>query len=236
MSVTYQLRPQYVGQFGGGVINVGGNGGYSFDVGAALTAGAGSIIAVDSNLVNALDDYAPLFRSSQTADPLIPALDLRVRTISVANGANVTETVFEARRANELYPRWRLLANGAMEIGDGTQTPLALNLSAANALAGQNSQSGTTYTLALADAGKMVLLNNVAAITLTVPPQSAVPFALNALVLLQQAGAGQVTVAPGAGVTLRSRGTALKTAGQYAVATLWQQATDVWVLWGDVIT
>jgi hypothetical protein len=49
VSVSYQLRPQYVGVYGGGQINV-GNAGYVFDVGAALTAGGGTIVAADADL------------------------------------------------------------------------------------------------------------------------------------------------------------------------------------------
>lgn len=98
----------------------------------------------------------------------------------------------------------------------------------------ENAQTGTSYTLVLTDAGKMVTCSNASAITLTVPPNSSVAFPTNTRIDLLQYGAGQVTVAAGAGVTIYSKGSALKMSAQYAGATLWKKATDTWVLVGDI--
>jgi len=97
-----------------------------------------------------------------------------------------------------------------------------------------NAQTGTTYTLVLADAHKMVTLSNASAITATIPPNSSVAFDVGDQVNLMQLGAGQVTVAAGAGVTLRSAGSLVKTSAQYAVATALKIATDEWVLIGNL--
>lgn len=99
-----------------------------------------------------------------------------------------------------------------------------------------NTQTGTTYTLVLTDAGKAVELNNASAITLTVPPNSSVAFPTGTTIEFAQLGAGQVTFTPGAGVTIRSRGTVTKMAGQYGVASIYKRATDEWVLTGDLTT
>lgn len=99
-----------------------------------------------------------------------------------------------------------------------------------------NNQTGTTYTPVLADAGNVIELNNAAAITLTIPPNSSVAFPVGTVVELWQQGAGQVTVAAGAGVTLRSPGGKTKLAAQYASAVLRQRATDEWCLEGDIST
>lgn len=93
-----------------------------------------------------------------------------------------------------------------------------------------------SYVLALADTGLVVELNKATACTLTVPPNSSVTFAVGTVVVVRQYGAGQVTVTAGAGVTIRSRGAALKLAGQYAEASLTQRAADEWVLSGDITT
>lgn len=98
-----------------------------------------------------------------------------------------------------------------------------------------NAQTGTTYTLVLADAHKLVTLNNSSAITLTVPPNSSVAFETGDQVNLLQLGAGQVTVAAGSGVTLRAQGTRVKLNGQYALATLVKIGTDEWVLVGNTV-
>jgi hypothetical protein len=98
-----------------------------------------------------------------------------------------------------------------------------------------NAQSAS-YTLVLTDAGKLVAVSNASANTLTVPPNSSVAFPVGTTLLVKQAGAGQTTVAAGSGVTVNSRGAALKLAGQYAYATLVKVATDTWDLSGDITT
>ena len=95
-----------------------------------------------------------------------------------------------------------------------------------------NAQTGTTYTLVLADAHKLVTLSNASAISLTVPTNASVAFDIGDQVNLLQLGAGQVTVG-GAGVTLRSQGSKLKLNGQYSTATLVKIGTDEWVLLGN---
>lgn len=97
-----------------------------------------------------------------------------------------------------------------------------------------NAQTGTTYTLVLTDAHKFVTLSNASAITLTVPPNSSVAFETGDQVNLMQLGAGQVTIAAGSGVTIRSEGSKLKLKAQYAVATLLKIDTDTWVAIGNL--
>ena len=99
-----------------------------------------------------------------------------------------------------------------------------------------NAQTGTTYTLVLTDAHKLVTQSNASAITTTIPPNSSVAFEIGDQVNLLQLGAGQVTVAAGAGVTIRSEGTKLKLKGQYAAATCVKIASDEWVLVGNLAT
>ena len=96
-----------------------------------------------------------------------------------------------------------------------------------------NAQTGTTYTLALSDANTLVTLSNAAAITMTVPPNSSVAFPIGARIDLAQIGAGQVTVAQGAGVTVNAT-PGLKFRAQYAGATLFKTATNTWLLFGDL--
>ena len=96
----------------------------------------------------------------------------------------------------------------------------------------ENAQPGTTYTLVLGDAGRMVTLNNAAAIALTIPTAAAVAFPVGTRIDILQFGAGQVTV--GGSVTIRSSGGKLKLSGQYSGATLWKRATNEWALIGDI--
>ena len=115
---------------------------------------------------------------------------------------------------------------------DDTLVTMAGEIEVATKDVTTNAQTGTSYTLALTDRGKTVSLANASAITLTVPPQSSVVWPANARIDLTQLGAGQVTVTPGSGVTLRSYQSKTKIAGQYAAATLIRITSDEWLLIG----
>ena len=98
----------------------------------------------------------------------------------------------------------------------------------------QNEQTGLSYTLVLADGGKVVEMNNLSANTLTVPPNSSVAFPVGTQILVVQVGEGQTTVAAGAGVTVNSKDGNLKLSAQWSAATLIKRATDAWVAIGDL--
>jgi hypothetical protein len=119
--------------------------------------------------------------------------------------------------------------------GGGTSGSVTLSFDyAVGNQAIENAQTGTTYTLVLTDAGKMVTLTNASPITLTIPTEASVAFPVNTRIDLIQYGAGQVTIG-GAGVTLNSSGSKKKLTGQYSGASLWKKATDTWVLIGDIV-
>lgn len=96
-----------------------------------------------------------------------------------------------------------------------------------------NAQTGTTYTTVIGDASKLVTLTNGSAITLTIPPNSAVAYAVGTKLDFAQLGAGQVTFAQGSGVTINSTPTK-KIRAQYGAATCIKTATNVWLLVGDL--
>jgi hypothetical protein len=128
-------------------------------------------------------------------------------------------------------------------VGSVTNTRIAADAVTTDKLSGaakagfnsiQNAQAGTTYTLALTDLGKLVELNNGASITLTIPTNASVAFAVGDRIDLLQTGAGQVTIAGAAGVTVNSESSKLKLAGQWAAATLIKRAADTWVAVGNL--
>jgi hypothetical protein len=126
-----------------------------------------------------------------------------------------------------------LVKDGALAIrtlGSSIDTTVFTGLTKATI----NSQTGTTYTLVLADAGKTIDLNNASAITLTVPLNSSVAYPVGTRIDLVQSGAGQVTVAATGGVTINSKGGNLKLTGQWSAATLIQRSANTWVLIGDI--
>ena len=97
-----------------------------------------------------------------------------------------------------------------------------------------NAQTGTTYTLQASDTGKIVQITNGSAITLTLANSLAVGFTCT----VSQGGAGKITFSPGSGASLHHRQSHNKTAGQYALATLYVTSNSggssaVYILGGD---
>jgi len=93
-------------------------------------------------------------------------------------------------------------------------------------------QSGTTYTLVIGDAGDYIQTTSSTAVTITVPPQSSVAWAADTEIYFEQNNTGQLTIAAGSGVTINSSET-LKTFARYSVIALKRVAEDVWTLTGE---
>jgi len=173
--------------------------------------------------------------------------------ISVANGTASTGAVIRLGEAT---------ANGTNYVGIQAPTTLAANvtytLPTADGTSGQvlstngsgtlswatdasgggasysavRTQSGTTYTLVLGDAGDYIQTTSTTAVTITVPPQADVTWAADTEIYFEQNNTGQITIAAGSGVTINSSET-LKTAARYAVVALKRVAENVWTLTGE---
>lgn len=124
------------------------------------------------------------------------------------------------------FPSSLATLTGSETLTNKTLTAPVVNLSL-------NAQTGTTYTLVLADNGKLVTLSNASAIALTVPTNASVAFPTGAIINIQQIGAGQVTVAGDTGVTVTST-PGLKLRAQYSAASIVKTGTDSWTLIGDL--
>ena len=98
-----------------------------------------------------------------------------------------------------------------------------------------NAQTGTTYGLVLADAFKLVTLNNADSILVTVPAHTTQAFPVGASIDLLQLGVGAVTLTSAGGVTINSKSGNKTLAAQCVGATLIKVATDSWVLLGDLV-
>ena len=98
-----------------------------------------------------------------------------------------------------------------------------------------NSQSGSSYTLASSDVGKLVEMSNASSNTVTVPPNSSVPISVGSQIVVVQTGTGQTTLAAGSGVTVNAT-PGLKLRAQWSSATLVKRSTDSWVAFGDLIS
>jgi hypothetical protein len=91
-----------------------------------------------------------------------------------------------------------------------------------------------SYTLAVADAGKVIEMNVASANNLTIPLNSSVAIPIGTTIDIVQYGAGQTTLVPTSGVTVRSKEGALKLTGQYSAVSLYKRGTNEWVAMGDL--
>jgi hypothetical protein len=98
-----------------------------------------------------------------------------------------------------------------------------------------NAQTGTTYTLVLADQGKLVTLDNGAAITVTIPTNAAVALPVGTVIAFAQLGAGAVSIEGDTGVTVNATsGGSEALSAQYATASATKLATDTWLVSGGL--
>lgn len=89
------------------------------------------------------------------------------------------------------------------------------------------------YTLVASDLGKLVEVNSATAVSLTIPTDS-VSFTEGDRIDILQSGAGQVTLTPGAGVTLNTDSGKRKLLSQWAACTLIKRGANSWVAIGNL--
>lgn len=148
-------------------------------------------------------------------------------TVDVSTGTDV---------ANSLNSAMASVETDATLTGDGnTGSPLSV----ANEISGfvvslGSEQSGTSYTLTLADSNKSISFTNAAPISLTIPSNASVAFAVGIKVVVRQIGLGQITIVGDSGVTVNAGGGGLKTLRQYSVFTLEKNAADEWLAYGEL--
>lgn len=92
------------------------------------------------------------------------------------------------------------------------------------------------YTLVLLDAGALIIDGITVAKTLTIPPQGSVAWLDNTRIDIHHTGAGELSIAPGSGVTLNSKDSKRRLNSRYSAATLIRTASNVWSLVGDIKT
>jgi hypothetical protein len=163
-------------------------------------------------------------------------------TLLIAGGALGTPTSGTLSNATGLP-----ISTGVSGLGTGVATFLATP-SSANFAAAITDEIGTgnvqlsdlatsaqiaSYTLVLADRGKLVEMNNGSANNLTVPLNATVAYPTGTQINILQTGAGQTTVVATGGVTINAT-PGLKLRAQWSSATLIKRATDTWVLVGDL--
>jgi hypothetical protein len=113
-------------------------------------------------------------------------------------------------------------------------TSFAAGSIALMALASVNiNPQATSYTAVIGDANQLVQMTDASPCTFIVPPNSGVAFPMCTTLTVVQYGAGQVTLTPGAGVTIYTS-SSLTTRAQYSIVNVVQVAINVWVASGDL--
>jgi hypothetical protein len=107
---------------------------------------------------------------------------------------------------------------------------VATGFDSAVAIPTYNAQTGATYTFALTDVGKTVTASNASAQTYTIPPTASVAWPTGTTLYVINLGAGVVTFAAGAGVTVTNTAQTLQT---YQSARLVRTALNAWTVTPD---
>ncbi|SEQ70364.1 hypothetical protein SAMN05216548_1074 [Faunimonas pinastri] len=153
---------------------------------------------------------------------------------TAATAAQTATDKAAAAAASEKAAGESATAAATSEKNAGTSaTAAATSATAAKAaIAGINAQTAS-YTLLASDVNQVVRMNAAAATVITVPPDSAAAFADAATVYVSRAGAGAVTIAAGAGVTIDAPASLALRAVNSTVA-LVRIAANHWLLMGDL--
>jgi hypothetical protein len=133
-------------------------------------------------------------------------------------------------------PSWATPTTGDIEgITTGTDSGLSGGVTSGTAVLRLklefDAETGTTYTLVAGNLNQLVTLNNASPITLTVP------LSAGDVINIAQIGAGKVTLAEGAGVTITSTGAtadAPELRAQYSAASIICTAADTFLVVGDI--
>lgn len=130
-------------------------------------------------------------------------------------------------------------ANGLASLDGSGKVPTAQLPASGSIVRAINAQTGTTYTFALTDGSgngdnPLVTLSNAATVTATVPPNSSVAFPVGTQIDIIRMGAGEVSIAPGSGVTINSPDGSTSIRRRYSQVSLIKTATDTWDLFGDL--
>ena len=96
----------------------------------------------------------------------------------------------------------------------------------------RNVLAGTSYTMVLADKGKLLEFENTGSITLTIPTNATAAFDIGDRVDVLLASTGTLSIIGDTGVTLNAEGDLTTISSQWTRVTLIKRGTNSWVLTG----
>lgn len=155
---------------------------------------------------------------------------LAIKPISLTNGSATTTNGATVYIEGAASGTATITNNYALWVDDG-----ATRLDGGLLLTNQfNIQTGTSYTLALSDWGKIIEMQSGSANIVYIPLNSSVAFPIGTEIQVLQFGAGQTTITPVSGVTTKSKSNQLKIANTYTGVTLVKRGTDDWYVIGNL--
>jgi len=207
----------------------------------ATPAGAGDMLQATYDPTGTNGDAFDMANMAEAADAKILTAAERTKLAGIETGATGDQTgaEIEALLDTELGgATWKsqVAVASQSEVDTGTEAAKYVSpdtLSDAQCSTRMwrpwNDNAGTSITLALTDAQKVLKATSGSAVTVTVPPNSSVAFAVGTEIEVVQYGAGVVSIAAGAGVTVNTA-RASNDLEQYGAAVLKKVATDEWIL------
>lgn len=211
------------------------------DIEDRFTATGGEVQIVLENIV-----YTPatnslmVFKNGEYQRAGIDYLEVdtdRIEFVSSLTNGDVVD-IFGSRYDAQQYVDLAITAannaEGFADAADTSATDAAASAATAASAAGYkldvNDQTGTSYTLQLADEGDFIRMDNAASNTVNVPANSSVAFEVGTIILIRQIGDGTTTINPELGVTVNAAfGNYDISQSDFGVA-LVKVATDEWDL------
>ena len=190
---------------------------------AVLDATTASFLIADEtklDAIEALADVTDVTNVTAAGALMDSEVDADIKTLVLP--ASTTISTFGATLVDDADAATARATIGA-DITSASDVDDLTNIAATN-------QTGTTYTLALADAHSMIYLSNAAAVTVTIPTNASVAFATGTRVCLLSTGAGGVTLSTTSITLLGSSPNT--TIAQNEAMYLEKTATDTWAVIG----
>lgn len=186
--------------------------------GTTITASNGVISSVGTGTVNSVSvTSANGFSGSVATATTTPAITIgtTISGILIGNG-----TAIAAATASQIATA---LTGSTIEGTTIGRTSITQALPSVVTLA------GTSKTLALTDSNTIQDCTSDSSVTIAIPLNSSIAFAVNTVLVIQQSGAGTVTITGDTGVTVNGvSGGSVNTTGQYTALFIRKTGADTW--------
>lgn len=145
-------------------------------------------------------------------------------------GVGTNGKILSANSATASGLEW-IATSSITSVGTLTSLAVTANVVYHTATNGQTA----SYTLVLADDGKIVEVEVSTANTLTIPTNASEAFTIGTQITVIQTGAGQTTITPVSGTVTINGTPGLKLRAQWSSCVLIKRATNTWVALGDLV-